>query len=82
MAMMRVDSKTRERVMEVALKDYGGVSADEALGRLLDEHWQAKCIAAVAEYRAQDPEGWVEYLREASEWDATTAPVTEPWDEA
>jgi hypothetical protein len=80
--MIRVSEETRERVMQLAAEDYGGVSADEALGRLLDEHWQAKCVAAVAQYRADHPDEWAEYLRDAEGWDAVSAPVSEPWDEA
>lgn len=79
--MMRVSPETRERVQRVATEDFGGVSADEALRRLLDEHWQARCIAAVARDRAADPDGWAEYLREADEWDRAAAPVTDPWDD-
>jgi hypothetical protein len=73
--------RTRDRVMRVAAEDYGGVSADEALSRLLDEHWQARCIGAVASYRAQDPENWAKYLRDADQSDAASAPITEPWNE-
>jgi hypothetical protein len=53
--MMRVSPETRDRVLRVAAEDFGGVSAEEALRRLLDEHWQARCIAAVARDRAADP---------------------------
>jgi hypothetical protein len=68
--------------MQVAAEDYGGVTADEALGRLLDEHWEAKCIAAVARYRTEDPDGWAEYVRDADSQDmALSAAISDPWDE-
>jgi len=68
--------------MQVATEDYGGVTADEALARLLDEHWETKCIAAVARYRAEDPEGWAEYVQDADRQDMTlSAAVSDPWDE-
>ncbi|HEX5541546.1 MAG TPA: hypothetical protein VFX60_08265 [Micromonospora sp.] len=79
--MMRVSRETRERVLRVAEEDYGGASADEAIRRLLDEHWQAKAIAAMDQFRAEDPEGWAEYLAESHEGQTIEAPITEPWDE-
>ncbi|MGH7868431.1 MAG: hypothetical protein ACREP9_12605, partial [Candidatus Dormibacteraceae bacterium] len=61
---------------------YGGVNADEVVVRLLDEHWKAKCIAAMEHYRQADPQGWKEYLHEADEWDDISAPPVDPWNEA
>lgn len=80
--MLRVSEETRDRVLQVATEDFGGISADEAVQRLLDEHWRAKVLAAVRAIQANDPEQWTEYLAEASEWEAAQAPVMEPWDEA
>jgi hypothetical protein len=51
-----------------------------ALRRLLDEHRQARCVAAVVRDRAADPDGWAEYLRDADECDRAAAPVTDRWD--
>ena len=79
--MVRVSAETRARIMRVAAEDFDGASADETLARLLDEHWEAKCVAAMEQYRATDPEGWADYLAEADGWDATSAPVAEAWDE-
>lgn len=79
--MMRVSRETRERVLRVAEEDYGGASADETIRRLLDAHWQAKAIAAMDRFRAEDPEGWAEYLAEADQGQSLEAPVAEPWDE-
>jgi len=78
--MMRVSQQTRERVMKVAADDFGGITADEAVVRLLDIYWQSKCIAAVDDYYAHNPDGWADYLREAEAWDSMSAPVTEPWE--
>ena len=79
--MMRISDETRDRVMKLAAEDFGGVSADEAVVRLLDLYWQSKCIAAVDEFYAHNPEGWADYLREAEEWDAISAPIADEWDD-
>ncbi|MFG2039434.1 hypothetical protein [Dactylosporangium sp. NPDC048998] len=80
--MIRVDESTRDDLTRVATEDLGGASADEAIRRLLAEHWQMKAIAAVDVYRANDPEGWAEYVAEADRDDRATAPAVDPWDEA
>jgi hypothetical protein len=80
--MIRVDESTRDDLTRVASEDFGGASADEAIRRLLAEHWQMKAIAAVDAYRASDPEGWAEYTAEADRDDRVSAPAVEPWDEA
>lgn len=74
-AMLRVSQRTRDRVMRVAAEDYRGSTVEEALNRLLDEHWETMAIAAMDRYRATDPDGWNEYLAEADEWDATAVPA-------
>jgi hypothetical protein len=79
-AMIRVSDRTRERVMRVAADDYGNATADETVNRLLDEHWQATCVAAVTAYREADPAGWAEYLGEAEEWGQADAAVADAWD--
>lgn len=65
----------------MAAEDFGGVTADEAVQRLLDIHWQSKVIAAVVEYQHDDPAGWAQYLGEAGEWDAVQPPVMDPWED-
>ncbi|GAA2578503.1 hypothetical protein GCM10010399_05300 [Dactylosporangium fulvum] len=80
--MIRVDESTRDALTRVATEDLGGASADEAIRRLLAEHWQMKAIAAVDAYRVNDPEGWAEYVAEADRDDRATAPAADPWDEA
>lgn len=65
--------------MGIAREDYGGVSADEALRRLAREHWQARAVAAMEQYRAEDPEGWADYIDEAAALERADAPVTEEW---
>jgi hypothetical protein len=80
--MIRVDESTRDDLTRVASEDLGGVSADEAIRRLLAEHWQMKAIAALDAYRATDPEGWAEYVAEADREDRTSAPTVDAWDEA
>ncbi|MGN9811850.1 hypothetical protein ACTMSW_21135 [Micromonospora sp. BQ11] len=78
--MMRVSPETREQVLRVAAEDFGGVSADEAVRRLLEEHWRAKAVAAMDHYRTVDPDGWSAYLDEAEGWHRADAPVGDPWD--
>jgi len=79
--MMRVSSETRERVLRVAAEDFGGASADETVRRLLDEHWQHKAVTAMDRFRAEDPDGWAEYLAEAERWSLAEGPDDETWDE-
>jgi hypothetical protein len=77
--MLRVSDQTREEVLRIGREDFGGVSADEAVRRLVEEHWQAKAIAAVERFREEDPEGWAEYLAEADQLASADAPVTDEW---
>lgn len=79
--MMRVSPETREQVLRVAAEDFGGASADEAIRRLLAEHWQAKAIASMDRFRAEDPNGWTEYLADSEAWERADAPVNDPWTE-
>ncbi|GAA3449155.1 hypothetical protein [Dactylosporangium matsuzakiense] len=80
--MIRVDESTRDDLTRVASEDLGGASADEAIRRLLAEHWQMKAIAALDAYRASDPDGWAEYVADADREDRASAPTADPWDEA
>lgn len=66
--------------MRVADEDFGGISADAALARLLDEHWERQTIEAVERFRETDPEGWNDYLAEAEELDRASAPPVDRWD--
>jgi hypothetical protein len=80
-AMLRVSQRTRDRVMQVAADDFGGATAEETLNRLLDEHWEAQAVAAMDHFRANDPEGWSDYLAEADRWDKAQTPVVDTWHE-
>ena len=80
--MLRVSEETRERVQRVAREEFGGASADEAIRRLLDEHWELSAIAAVRRTREHEPQEWADYLGEAEEWAAAEAPAVDDWDEA
>jgi hypothetical protein len=77
--MLRVSDETRDRVQQVAREEFGGVSADETIRRLLDEHWQARALAAVREDRLSNSQGWADYLAEAAELTDADAPVTDEW---
>lgn len=81
-SMLRVSHETRDTIMAIAERDYGGVTADEALRRLAREHWQRQVLAAVDSYREQDPAGWSNYLNEAVDLDAGSARAVDPQDGA
>jgi hypothetical protein len=78
--MLRVSQETRERVQRVAREDFNGVSADEAVRRLLDEHWERMAIAAVQQHRENDPHGWADDLAEADELSSADAPLGDGWE--
>ncbi|MCV6984155.1 hypothetical protein H7H78_01405 [Mycobacterium shinjukuense] len=74
-----MSDETRERVLRIGREEFGGASADETVRRLIDEHWQAKAIAAMRRYRETDPQGWAQYLAEAEELASAEAPITDEW---
>lgn len=78
--MLRVSDETRERVQRVARDDFGGVTADEAVRRLLDEHWETAALAAMERYRAENPQGWNDYLADSDELATADAPINDTWD--
>ncbi len=77
--MLRVSDETRQRVQRLAREEFGGASADEAIRRLLDEHWKTAALAAVERYRTEHPQGWSDYLAEADELAAADAAITDEW---
>lgn len=79
--VLRVSDETRERVLRIGREEFGGASADETVRRLIDEHWQAAAIAAVRNYRENDPRGWADYVAEADELTGADAPITDEWAE-
>jgi hypothetical protein len=79
--MLRVSDETRDRVLRIGHEEFGGASADETVRRLIDEHWRAKAVAAVQQFRETDPEGWSTYIADAEEFGHADAPITDGWDE-
>lgn len=79
--MLRVSDETRERVLRLGREEFGGSSAEETIARLLDEHWQARAIAAVRRTRDTDPEQWVRYLSSADARANADAPLVDEWAE-
>lgn len=77
--MLRVSENTRARVQQVARDEFGGASDDEAIRRLLDEHWESRAVAAVEHYRADNPEGWRDYLADAADTAQADAAITDEW---
>lgn len=66
---IRMDTSTRDRLSAVA-RTYG-VSQENALNRLIDEHEMGQVHAAYARLQ-DDPEAWADYQAELAEWDTTT----------
>ncbi len=77
--MLRVSEETRERVLRIGREEFDGASADETVRRLVEEHWRHSAVAAVARYRAADPEGWAAHLAESDDLAAADAPVNDEW---
>lgn len=77
--MLRVSDETRDRVQRLGREEFGGASADETIRRLLDLHWEAAAVAAVRQYRSDDPEGWAEYLASADRLSQADAPISDDW---
>ncbi len=77
--MLRVSDQTRERVLRIGREEFGGLSADETLRRLIDEHWRSATITAVRRYRESDPQGWADYLAEADDLAGADAPIGDEW---
>ena len=78
--MLRVSDQTRERILRIGREEFGGLSADETLQRLIDEHWRAAAVAAVHAYRESDPQGWAQYLADADDIAGADAPITDEWE--
>lgn len=81
---VRVDSRTRDRIAAVAREDFGGISQEAALNRLLDEHEMSQVHAAYARLR-DDPDRWAEYRNELGLADGTSVdglgPATDEYPE-
>jgi hypothetical protein len=60
---IRLDSSTRDRLASVAREQFGGVSQEAALNRLIDEHEMRQVHSAYARLR-NDPEQWADYQQE------------------
>ncbi|MGH4015985.1 MAG: hypothetical protein ACRDSL_19100 [Pseudonocardiaceae bacterium] len=69
---VRMDSCTRDRLAALAREDFGGVSQEAALNRLIDEHEMRQVHAAYARLR-NDPEHWAGYEQELQLTDNTAA---------
>jgi len=75
--MLRVSDEVREQVLRIGREEFGGASADETIRRLIDEHWKARAVAAMREYRVADPQGWEGYLAGADELSGADSPIAE-----
>lgn len=82
-AMIRVSPETRDVINEIARTDYGGISADEALRRLVQEHRRAMWVEQARRLREEQPETWEAASAEAVDLAEATAGdglAGEPWD--
>jgi hypothetical protein len=82
--MMRVSPETRDVINEIARTDYGGVSADEALRRLAQEHRRAVWVEQARRLREEQPDVWEAAASEAVDFaEATIGDGLggEPWDD-
>lgn len=75
--MIRTSPETTRRVQRVARDEFGGISADETIQRLLDEHWKAAAVAAVARDRERDPDDWQSYVNAADTDAAADADIAD-----
>jgi hypothetical protein len=64
---LRVTTQTRDQLAAVAQADFGGVTAEQAIQQLLDEHVQLRSIQIMDAYREQEPAGWADYLAGADQ---------------
>jgi hypothetical protein len=82
-AMMRISPETRDTINEIAKNDYGGVSADEALRRLAQEHRRAVWVEQARRLREEQPELWEAASSETvslAEMTVGDGLANEPWD--
>lgn len=82
-AMLRVSSEIRDTINRIAREDYGGVSIDEALRRLAQEHRRALWVAQSRQLREEQPEIWkagVAEMVDVAEATAGDGLANEPWD--
>lgn len=70
MTTLRVDARTRDRVNELAVSEFGGAAADKVIEALLADHQKIKILEAYGRLAA-DPVRWRHYLAEIDEWDTT-----------
>lgn len=61
---MQLDRELRDKLAEIAARDYGGVSLAEALRRLVMEHKFAQVMERYEQLRA-DPDEWASYQAES-----------------
>lgn len=66
---LRVKTTTRDRLLAIASADFKGVSADDAIQKLLDEHWKLGCIEDWDRLRAENPDAWDQQLADNRAWD-------------
>lgn len=82
--MIRVSAETRDVINKIARDDYGGVSADEALRRLAQEHRRALWVAQARQLREHQPEVWGAAAAESIDIAEATIGdglANEPWDD-
>lgn len=75
---VRISTQNRDR-LNLVVEEEGG-TLDDLVSRLLDEHWQSRCIAAVRETALRNPSEWADAVSELGQIEHDLpAPSVEPW---
>ncbi len=69
---VRISSTTRDRLGAIAREDYGGISQEATVNRLIDEHEMSRVHAAYARLR-DDPARWADYQQETAHTDSASS---------
>lgn len=72
---IKISGEVRDKLAEVAQRDFGGSTLGESVDRLLAEHERARLERAILDGYARlqaDPAAWAGYVSELDEWDQTS----------
>lgn len=70
---IRVTVATRDRVQALIREEFPGMTVDDAINHLCDEHWKAGALADMERFRQQDPTAYQSYLRKSRVMDDEAA---------
>lgn len=81
---IKVTSEVRERLAEVADRDFAGSTLGDTVERLLAEHEEVRLRQEILDGYARlqaDPAAWAEYLEEVEDWSELGAEAVRGGDE-